>query len=158
MLILAKVHFQIVEPVLESLEERVTLRAFSGCGRRTEDQGSLRMLPEVEDFIFQLLELLRFQPHPFAGLTVVDLNLVPDCWNQVRVALRTFQLCLRLNGFITQCSEINMVDRSQPLPEISLRLRVRNRSRTIEPPLPIRPAARGAEHPAQTCPGPQTAG
>src|SRR5208283_2738707 len=97
MLILAKLHFQIIEPVPESLEESIALGAFSGCRRRTEDQGSLRMLAEVKDLIFQLLELLRLQPHPFARLTVVDLDFVSNCWNQVRVALRTFQLCLRLN-------------------------------------------------------------
>src|ERR1017187_1171450 len=101
MLILAKLHFQIVEPVPESLEESVTLGAFSGCERRTEDQGPLRMFAKVKDLIFQLLELLIVQPHPFTGRTLVDLYLVPNCWYQVRMAFRTFQLCLRFNQFLS---------------------------------------------------------
>ena len=71
------------------------------CERRTEDQGPLRMFAKVKDLIFQLLELLIVQPHPFTGRTLVDLYLVPNCWYQVRMAFWTFQLCLRFNQFLS---------------------------------------------------------
>lgn len=95
MLVHAKIHLQIVESVLESPQRSAVLRAFGGDGRGTEGQRTFGIIAEVEGFILQLIEFLVLQPHTFAGWTVVDLELVPGGWRQVRIAFRTLQPCLR---------------------------------------------------------------
>lgn len=71
-----------------------------GCG--IEDHGALRIVTEVESLVFQLIELLSVEPHPLAGWTGVDLNLVPDRRHQVRAAFRAFHLAFLSCGFELQ--------------------------------------------------------
>lgn len=76
--------------------------AFVGGGRGSEDHGALRIVTEVEGLVFQLIELFCVEPHPLAGWTGVDLNLVPDRGRQVRAAFRAFHLAFLSCGFQRQ--------------------------------------------------------
>ena len=100
MLVRTELHLQIVKPIPEPVEQSVTFGAFGGCGRRTEDQGSLRVFAEVKDLILQFLEFIVLEPHSFTGLTVVDRDLVPYRWQQIHAAFWTFHLSLRFVHFL----------------------------------------------------------
>ncbi len=78
------------------------------------------MFAEVKDLIFQLLELLILQPHPSTGWTVVDLDLVPNCWHQVRIAFGTFHFASGLiHGkniiILACCSEVPALTHSMAI-------------------------------------------
>jgi len=98
-LILAKLHFQIVEPVPESREKSVTFRAFIDGRGGAGDQRPLRMFAEVENLIFQLIEFLMLQPHALTRLAVVDADLMPNRGRKIYLTFWAFQLGLHFYRF-----------------------------------------------------------
>jgi hypothetical protein len=57
----------------------------------------------------------------FTGWTVIDIDLVPNCWHQGRIAFRTFQLRLLLNPwqkillYWASCSEVPALTHSMAI-------------------------------------------
>jgi hypothetical protein len=87
MLVLAKVHFEVIKPVLECFHDFAALGALAGGGRGAEHQAALFVVAKIENFILKLHQVLAREPHPFAGRTDFHLDPIALLLHQFGIAI-----------------------------------------------------------------------